>query len=113
MTKHQRAAADQAVSLSLSLSLGAVAGLNKKMRRAAAAAGGDQFLCKTRGRCHGLTLALTAGDHYYSVKPKSTDQKPEHRCHICGQGFEMGQALGGHMRRHREEAAPVLLELFV
>ncbi|KAM3261693.1 hypothetical protein ACQJBY_052402 [Aegilops geniculata] len=131
MTKHQRAAADQAVSLSLSLSLGAVAGLNKKMRRAAAAAGGDQFVCKTCGRSfpsfqalgghrtshlrgrHGLALGLAAGDHYYSVKPKSTDQKSEHRCHICGQGFEMGQALGGHMRRHRDEAAPVLLELFV
>uniref|UniRef100_A0A453M9M9 C2H2-type domain-containing protein n=1 Tax=Aegilops tauschii subsp. strangulata TaxID=200361 RepID=A0A453M9M9_AEGTS len=133
MTKHQRAAADQAVSLSLSLSLGAVAGLNKKMRRATAASG-DQFVCKTCGRSfpsfqalgghrtshlrgrHGLTLALTAGGQCYSVKPKSTDQKPEHRCHICGQGFETGQALGGHMRRHRDEAAqapPVLLELFV
>ncbi|XP_044402356.1 zinc finger protein ZAT7-like [Triticum aestivum] len=136
MTKHQRAAADQAVSLSLSLSLGAVAGLNKKVRRAAAAAGGDQFVCKACGRSfpsfqalgghrtshlrgrHGLALALTTGDQYFSVKPKSTtDQKSEHRCHICGQGFETGQALGGHMRRHREEAAqappPVLLELFV
>ncbi|CAN6297255.1 unnamed protein product [Urochloa humidicola] len=30
-------------------------------------------------------------------------QKPQHECHICGLGFEMGQALGGHMRRHREE----------
>ena len=58
---------------------------------------------------------------------------------MCGLGFETGQALGGHMRRHREEMAalsggedqwiiavtdrevvvhaadrpPVLLELFV
>ncbi|XP_037438677.1 zinc finger protein ZAT11-like [Triticum dicoccoides] len=131
--KHQRAAVDQAVSLPLSL--GAVPGLNKKMRRAAAAAGGDRFVCKTCGRSfpsfqalgghrtshlrarHGLALALTTSDQYYSVKPKSTtDQKQAHRCHICHQGFETGQALGGHMRRHREEAAqapPVLLELFV
>ncbi|KAL6894346.1 hypothetical protein ACP4OV_008444 [Aristida adscensionis] len=29
----------------------------------------------------------------------------QHQCHICGLGFEMGQALGGHMRRHREEMA--------
>ena len=73
-----------------------------------------------RGR-HGLALALTTGDQYFSVKPKSTtDQKSEHRCHICGQGFETGQALGGHMRRHRDEAVattaqapPVLLQLFV
>ncbi|KAF7068734.1 hypothetical protein CFC21_074470 [Triticum aestivum] len=134
MTKHQRPAADRAVSLSLSLSLGAVAGLKKKMRRA----GGDQFVCKTCGRSfpsfqalgghrtshlrgrHGLalalTLTLTAGDQY-RVKPKSTtDQKQAHRCHICCQGFGTGQALGGHMRRHRDEAVqapPVLLELFL
>ena len=44
--KQQRATADQAVSLSLSLSrsLGVVAGLNKKMRRPATA-GGDRFVC--------------------------------------------------------------------
>ncbi|VAI39050.1 unnamed protein product [Triticum turgidum subsp. durum] len=131
--KQQRAAADQAVSLSLSLSrsLGVVAGLNKKMRRA----GGDQFVCKTCGRSfpsfqalgghrtshlrgrHGLALALTTGEQYCSVKPKSiADLKQAHQCHICGQGFQTGQALGGHMRRHREEgtqAPPVLLELFV
>ncbi|KAM0824943.1 hypothetical protein ACQ4PT_069890 [Festuca glaucescens] len=28
-----------------------------------------------------------------------------HECHSCGLGFETGQALGGHMRRHREEMA--------
>ncbi|KAF7068740.1 hypothetical protein CFC21_074476, partial [Triticum aestivum] len=51
---------------------------------------------------------------------KTTDQKQAHRCHICGLEFEMGQALGGHMRRHRDEAVattaqapPVLLQLFV
>ena len=135
MTKQQRAeAADQhAVTLALSLCLGAVADRSKKMRRA----GGDQFVCKTCGRSfpsfqalgghrtshlrgrHGLALALTTGDQYCSVKPKSataTDQKQAHRCHICGHGFETGQALGGHMRRHREEVAqalPVLLELFI
>ncbi|KAF7068733.1 hypothetical protein CFC21_074469 [Triticum aestivum] len=133
MTKHQRAeAADQhAVSLALSLCLGAVADRSKKMRRA----GGDQFVCKTCGRSfpsfqalgghrtshlrgrHGLALALTTGEQYCSVKPKSiADLKQAHQCHICGQGFQTGQALGGHMRRHREEgtqAPPVLLELFV
>jgi hypothetical protein len=25
----------------------------------------------------------------------------EHRCGTCGQTFPTGQALGGHMRRHR------------
>ena len=138
MTKHQRAPADQLVSLSLSLSLGAVADRNTKRTRRAAAAGGE-FMCKTcdrsfptfqalgghrtshlRGR-NGLALAL-AGDQH-SAKPKNTtEQKQAHECHVCGQGFEMGQALGGHMRRHREQEAaatavaqapPVLLELFV
>jgi hypothetical protein len=136
--KHHRAASDQqAVSLALSLSLGA-ADRHKKLRRAGTS---GEFLCKMcsrsfptfqalgghrtshlRGR-HGLALAL-AGDHY-SAKPKKTtssdDQKPAavHQCHVCRLSFEMGQALGGHMRRHREEAGavaqapPVLLQLFV
>ncbi|CAM0877356.1 unnamed protein product [Alopecurus aequalis] len=126
--------------LSLSLSLGAVAERKKKLGRRAAAGGaqGDgEFVCKTCGRSfptfqalgghrtshlrgrHGLALAL-AGYHY-PVKPKKTtstdDQKPAvHQCQVCGLSFEMGQALGGHMRRHREEAGampPVLLQLFV
>jgi hypothetical protein len=141
--KHQRAAAEQAVSLALSLSLGAAhADRHKKLRRAGAAASGE-FVCKTCSRSfptfqalgghrtshlrarHGLALALAvAGDHY-SAKPKKTtstdDQKPAavHQCHVCGLSFEMGQALGGHMRRHRDEAGavaqapPVLLQLFV
>ncbi|KAF7068744.1 hypothetical protein CFC21_074480 [Triticum aestivum] len=136
MTKHQRAPADQLVSLSLSLSLGAVADRNTKRTRRAAAAAGGEFMCKTchrsfptfqalgghrtshlRGR-NGLALAL-AGT---GPEPrKATEQKQGHQCHVCGQGFEMGQALGGHMRRHREQevaaavaqAPPVLLELFV
>jgi rubrerythrin len=140
--KHERAASDhQAVSLALSLSPGAVhADRHKKLRRAKAS---GEFVCKTCGRSfptfqalgghrtshlrarHGLALALAvAGDHY-SAKPKKTtstdDQKPAavHQCHVCGVVFEMGQALGGHMRRHREEAGavaqapPVLLQLFV
>ncbi|KAI5022109.1 hypothetical protein ZWY2020_058839 [Hordeum vulgare] len=141
MTKHQRASAEQLVSLSLSLSLGAVAGRsNKRTRHAAAAAAGGEFMCKTcnrsfptfqtlgghrtshlRGR-NGLALALT-GTTPVPEHKKATDQKQQaHQCHVCGQGFEMGQALGGHMRRHREQEAaatavaqapPVLLELFV
>uniref|UniRef100_A0A0E0L3G1 C2H2-type domain-containing protein n=1 Tax=Oryza punctata TaxID=4537 RepID=A0A0E0L3G1_ORYPU len=29
-----------------------------------------------------------------------------HPCAVCGVEFRMGQALGGHMRRHRGEASP-------
>uniref|UniRef100_A0ACD6A9M7 Uncharacterized protein n=1 Tax=Avena sativa TaxID=4498 RepID=A0ACD6A9M7_AVESA len=146
MVSSMKHCGDQAeLPLSLSLSLGAVAARKKKLRRAAAgsaAEGAGEFTCKTcggsfatfqalgghrtshlRGR-HGLALALASGDHS-SAKPKkitfSDDQKPaaEHQCHVCGLGFETGQALGGHMRRHREEASavaqapPVLLQLFV
>ncbi|CAM0877355.1 unnamed protein product [Alopecurus aequalis] len=132
---------DQRSSLSLELSLGAVAERKKKLgRRATAGEGVGEFACKTCGRSfptfqalgghrtshlrgrHGLALGL-AGDHYYSGKPKKTastdDEKPAavHQCHVCGLSFEMGQALGGHMRRHREESAamapPILLQLFV
>ncbi|KAF7075760.1 hypothetical protein CFC21_080511, partial [Triticum aestivum] len=121
-------------SLSLSLSLGAIADRSKKMRRGAA---DGEFVCKTcsrsfpsfqalgghrtshlRGR-NGLALGLAAGSDQPATR-KTTDQKQAHRCHICGLEFEMGQALGGHMRRHREhgaattaQAPPVLLQLFV
>jgi hypothetical protein len=34
-----------------------------------------------------------------------------HECSICGQKFSLGQALGGHMRRHKaiinEEVSPM------
>ncbi|OMO72728.1 Zinc finger, C2H2-like protein [Corchorus capsularis] len=31
----------------------------------------------------------------------TTTKSKTHECSICGQEFSMGQALGGHMRRHR------------
>ena len=77
-----------------------------------------------RGR-HGLALGMPAAAPAAKQQPASKDPKKQqpaashHQCHVCGLGFEMGQALGGHMRRHREEAAaaaqapPVLLQLFV
>uniref|UniRef100_A0ACD5WGK1 Uncharacterized protein n=1 Tax=Avena sativa TaxID=4498 RepID=A0ACD5WGK1_AVESA len=138
---------DQAeLPLSLALSLGAVADRKKKLRRAAAGSrneGAGEFACKTCGRSfptfqalgghrtshlrgrHGLALGLAGGDQYSAMKPKKTtssdDHKPAavHECHVCKLGFETGQAQGGHMRWHREEAGavahapPVLLQLFV
>ncbi|XP_037438679.1 zinc finger protein ZAT8-like [Triticum dicoccoides] len=124
----------QEVPLSLSLSLGVMADRSKKQRRGGA---DGEFVCKTcsrafpsfqalgghrtshlRGR-HGLALGLTSGSDQPGTK-KTTDQKQAHQCHVCGLEFEMGQALGGHMRRHREQEAattaqapPVLLQLFV
>ncbi|CAH8382851.1 unnamed protein product [Eruca vesicaria subsp. sativa] len=38
-----------------------------------------------------------------SVAKKKTKNTKEHRCPICGLEFPMGQALGGHMRKHRNE----------
>ncbi|KAL8166807.1 hypothetical protein V2J09_008306 [Rumex salicifolius] len=37
---------------------------------------------------------------YYS-SPAPAAKKTLHECSICGAEFAMGQALGGHMRRHR------------
>nr|CAB3497668.1 unnamed protein product [Digitaria exilis] len=143
MTKHPRDAGD--VTLSLSLALGGHlpgehgGGNNKKHRRA----GDGEFVCKTcsrafasfqalgghrtshlRGR-HGLALGMLAAAAPPAKQQQAAAAKDHpkpaasHQCHVCGVGFEMGQALGGHMRRHREEAAavaqapPVLLQLFV
>ncbi|KAL6636638.1 hypothetical protein ACP70R_024210 [Stipagrostis hirtigluma subsp. patula] len=137
------------------------AGAKRARRRGpvVATSGEGDFVCKTcsraftsfqalgghrtshlRGR-NGLELAVGAK----ALKQHKADsgggkgdkaaaaRQQQHECHICGLGFEMGQALGGHMRRHREEAAggddwvwrsvalpeeagradpPVLLELF-
>ncbi|KAF7061931.1 hypothetical protein CFC21_068583 [Triticum aestivum] len=130
--KQYRDEADAPSSLSLSLSLGAVADRSSKKIRRGGADG--EFVCKTCGRSfpsfqalgghrtshlrgrHGLALGLTSGPG----TKKTTDEKRAHQCHVCGLEFEMGQALGGHMRRHREQesattaqAPPVLLQLFV
>ncbi|KQK12444.1 zinc finger protein ZAT9 [Brachypodium distachyon] len=98
-----------------------------RSRRAAAAEG--EFVCKTCGRAfasfqalgghrtshlrgrHGLELGVGVArairEHQQRQRRKEVeeeqDKKQRHECHICGLGFEMGQALGGHMRRHREE----------
>lgn len=44
-----------------------------------------------------LSLQLGSRDHLYSINNKSK----VHDCSICGAEFSSGQALGGHMRRHR------------
>ncbi|KAM0856445.1 hypothetical protein ACQ4PT_049133 [Festuca glaucescens] len=89
--------------------------------RVVAKSGEGDFVCKTCGRAfatfqalgghrtshlrgrHGLELGVGVAK---AIKEKKrTEEKQQHECHICGLGFEMGQALGGHMRRHREEMA--------
>ncbi|VAI24171.1 unnamed protein product [Triticum turgidum subsp. durum] len=118
--------------------------------RVVATSGEGDFVCKTCGRAfetfqalgghrtshlrgrHGLELGV--GVAMAIKERKRQEDKQQHDCHICGLGFETGQALGGHMRRHREDMAldrwvalsdqeaghqaaagrlPVLLELFV
>lgn len=40
--------------------------------------------------------------HFKKTSPSITQQKAKvHECSICGSEFSSGQALGGHMRRHR------------
>ncbi|KAF7068737.1 hypothetical protein CFC21_074473 [Triticum aestivum] len=118
--------------------------------RVVVTSGEGEFVCKTCGRAfatfqalgghrtshlrgrHGLELGVGVA-RAIRERQRRGDKEP-HDCHICGLGFETGQALGGHMRRHREEMAldrwfavsdqeaghqaaadrlPVLLELFV
>ncbi|RLN17061.1 zinc finger protein ZAT12-like [Panicum miliaceum] len=89
-----------------------------------ATSGEGEFVCKTcsraftsfqalgghrtshlRGR-HGLELGVGAKalkQHKAAGGGDKQQQHQTHECHICGLGFELGQALGGHMRRHREE----------
>lgn len=82
------------------------------------------FECKTCNRCFPSFQAL--GGHRAShKKPKlqqmmmegehenidiqelSSQGKPKaHECSICGLEFSTGQALGGHMRRHRPLTKP-------
>jgi hypothetical protein len=46
-----------------------------------------------------------------SQSPHGSPTKPKtHECSICGLEFAIGQALGGHMRRHRQSQAPLNLE---
>ncbi|KAJ1292964.1 hypothetical protein BS78_01G031400 [Paspalum vaginatum] len=89
-----------------------------------ATSGEGEFVCKTCGRAftsfqalgghrtshlrgrHGLELGVGAKAlRQHKAAAAAVEKQPQqtHECHICGLGFEMGQALGGHMRRHREE----------
>ncbi|CAN6226847.1 unnamed protein product [Urochloa humidicola] len=55
-------------------------------------------------RADGLDLLLGA-------RPgKGTVAKDIHRCNTCGRVFATGQALGGHMRRHRAAFEVAVLE---
>ncbi|XP_031488590.1 zinc finger protein ZAT12-like [Nymphaea colorata] len=88
---------------------------------------GGSYECKTCNRRFSSFQAL--GGHRASHKrPRfagedggdvdSDDQQPHkqrrgkargHECAICGLEFAIGQALGGHMRRHRNEAIELTL----
>ncbi|CAM0877351.1 unnamed protein product [Alopecurus aequalis] len=129
----KRAREEEPVSLALSLttdspttsadSAGAVSTKKRARRgRVVATSGEGEFVCKTCGRAftsfqalgghrtshlrgrHGLELGVGVARAIREQK-RSEDKHQSHECHICGLGFEMGQALGGHMRRHREEMA--------
>ncbi|XP_030521994.1 zinc finger protein ZAT5-like [Rhodamnia argentea] len=49
--------------------------------------------------CTALSLQITPGAAPSSLGNKSSNKV--HECSICGVEFNSGQALGGHMRRHR------------
>ncbi|KAI9196012.1 hypothetical protein LWI28_020258 [Acer negundo] len=41
------------------------------------------------------------GGEVFEAPPESPKKPKTHECSICGVEFAIGQALGGHMRRHR------------
>jgi ribosomal protein S14 len=125
----KRAREEEPVSLALSLSTGSTASTTTSADSAGAVTqkkrarpGQGEFVCKTCGRAfasfqalgghrtshlrgrHGLELGVGVAKAIRDRK-RSEDKHQAHECHICGLGFETGQALGGHMRRHREEMA--------
>ena len=51
---------------------------------------------------HGLELGVGIAKAIREKK-RGEEKQQGHECHVCGLGFETGQALGGHMSRHREE----------
>ncbi|KAM0928039.1 hypothetical protein ACQ4PT_002233 [Festuca glaucescens] len=129
----KRAREEEPVSLALSLttdsttttsadSAGAVTQRKRTRRgRVVATSGEGEFVCKTCGRAFASFQAL--GGHRTShlrgrrglelgvgvaraiKERKRSEDKQLHECHNCGLGFETGQALGGHMGRHRDEMA--------
>ncbi|KAI4384064.1 hypothetical protein MLD38_009833 [Melastoma candidum] len=54
----------------------------------------------------GLYLQLSSSRNLYTAPGKynSSNNSKVHECGICGAEFSSGQALGGHMRRHRGPA---------
>ncbi|KAI9080210.1 hypothetical protein K1719_037888 [Acacia pycnantha] len=63
-------------------------------------AGEDQFKSTSQ-----ISLQLASNKAFHSNKAKI------HECSICGSEFTSGQALGGHMRRHRASANTTAVEV--
>ncbi|KAL0290846.1 UNVERIFIED_CONTAM: Zinc finger protein ZAT5 [Sesamum calycinum] len=62
---------------------------------------------KNRIPYHSLTLQLNnISSTTFSAVPKSLASPRIHECSYCGAEFTSGQALGGHMRKHR--AGPII-----
>ncbi|KAG5127836.1 hypothetical protein JHK82_028671 [Glycine max] len=51
-----------------------------------------------------FSIQLNTNGNLYSSSSNNNNKSKVHECSICGAEFTSGQALGGHMRRHR---APV------
>ncbi|XP_019150880.1 PREDICTED: zinc finger protein ZAT12-like [Ipomoea nil] len=56
-----------------------------------------------------MTAAAAAGEPVALLPPSSPPKPKTHECSICGLEFAIGQALGGHMRRHRAAGNDVSL----
>ncbi|CAO2166954.1 unnamed protein product [Urochloa humidicola] len=53
---------------------------------------------------HELCLGRQSPPMLLKPQPQPANKPRVHECPVCGLEFAIGQALGGHMRRHRAEA---------
>ncbi|WZZ45311.1 hypothetical protein YC2023_041570 [Brassica napus] len=71
------------------------------------------FRCKTCNRASHRKLFNNSSDEQSSLSSGSvTKNTKKTRLPICGLENPMGQALGGHMRKHRNEKALVIRSFF-
>jgi hypothetical protein len=99
----------------------------KDHRRARGLDGSGTFRCRTCGRCF-TTFQALGGHRTSHNRPRvradgldlllgarpgkgSAAASYVHRCSTCGMVFTTGQALGGHMRRHRAAFEVAALEM--
>ena len=69
------------------------------------ALGGHRASHKKLPKLSSTSSASSTSEEGSLAAPTSPPKPKTHECSICGLEFAIGQALGGHMRRHRQQIA--------